>query len=157
MQILLSLKGVIMKYLTFVSFVALALFVGFAGVSIAEEKAGAVTKGEVKKETAEALNKAGEYAAMKKDEYIKKMKAYYADLSKKIDVLKEKGKVAQGDAAEKINSALAELKVKQEEAKKKLGELGKDTSSAWSAMKSGFDKAMGELKKAYDKAAEKVK
>ena len=145
-----------MKSVSLTSLLVFLLCVVFAAAAVAEEKAGSVTKDEVKKEAAEAMNKAGEYAGMKKDEYVKKMKELYGDLSKKIDVLKEKAKTAKGEAAEKINAALADLQPKQEAAKKKLEELGKDTSSAWSAMKSGFDKALGELKNAYDKAKDKI-
>jgi hypothetical protein len=146
-----------MRSVTFVRFIAMLMCVSFYGVAIAADTGSPPTKEEVKKEALEAYKKAEAYAGVKKDEYIKKMHEGIADLSEKIEKLKVKAKGAQGEAAIKMNKAIAELKVKQEAAKKKLGELGKDTSSAWSAMKSGLDKAMGELKKAYDDAAQKYK
>ena len=145
-----------MRSVTFVWLIAMLMCVSFYGGAIAADT-GSPTKEEVKKEALEAYKKAEAYAGVKKDEYIKKMQEGLVDLSEKIEKLKAKAKGAQGEAAIKMNKALAELKIKHEAAKKKLGELGKDTSSAWSALRSGFDKAMGELKKAYDDAAEKLK
>ena len=146
-----------MRSVTFVWFIAMLICVSFYGVAIAADTGSPPTKEEVKKEALEAFKKAQAYADVKKDEYVKKMQEGLVDLSDKIEKLKAKAKGAQGEAAVKMNEALAELKIKHEAAKKKLGELGKDTSSAWSALRSGLDKAMGELKKAYDDAAQKLK
>ena len=145
-----------MRSVTSMLLVIMLMAAGLYGIAIAADTGGA-TKKEVKKEALGANKKVESNAGVKKDEYVKKMKETLADLSKKIENLKVKAKDAKGEAATKMNAALAELKTKQEAASKKLKEFGKDTSSAWSALKSRLDKAMGDLKNAYDNAAQKFK
>ncbi len=116
-----------------------------------------VTKEEVKKQAAETMEKAKAYAEQQKQEYTKQAQATLDDLSKKIDQLKEQAKTAKGEAQTKIEAGLADLKVKQDQAKKKLQELGGPTGAAWEKVKTGVDKAVTDLQKAYNDASSHFK
>jgi hypothetical protein len=112
-----------------------------------------VTKEEVKKQAAETMEKAKAYAEQQRQEYSKQVQSTLDDLSKKTDQLKEQAKVAKGEALTKIQAALADLKVKQDQAKQKLQELGSSTGAAWEQVKTGVDKAVADLQKAYNDAS----
>ena len=112
-----------------------------------------VTKEDVKKQAAETMEKAKAYAEQQRHEYTKQVQSTLDDLSKKTDQLKEQAKVAKGEALTKIQAALADLKVKQDQAKQKLQELGSSTGAAWEQVKTGVDKAVADLQKAYNDAS----
>ncbi len=112
-----------------------------------------VTKEDVKKQAAETMEKAKAYAEQQRQEYTKQVQSTLDDLSKKTDQLKEQAKIAKGEALTKIQAALADLKVKQDQAKQKLQELGSSTGAAWEQVKTGVDKAVAELQKAYNDAS----
>jgi hypothetical protein len=116
-----------------------------------------VTKEDVKKQAAETMEKAKAYAEQQRQEYSKQVQSTLDDLSKKTDQLKEQAKVAKGEALTKIQAALADLKVKQDQAKQKLQELGSSTGAAWEQVKTGVDKAVAELQKAYNDASSHFK
>jgi hypothetical protein len=65
----------------------------------------------------------------------------------------EEGSGYKGEALPKIQSALADLKVKEEQAKQKLQELGSSTGPAWEQIKAGVNKAVSDLQNAYNKAS----
>jgi hypothetical protein len=112
-----------------------------------------VTKEDVKKQAAETMEKAKAYAEQQRQEYTKNVQATLDDLSKKIDQLKEQAKTAKGEAQTKIEAGLADLKVKQDQAKQRLQEVGSSTSAAWEQVKTGVDKAVVDLQKAYNDAS----
>jgi hypothetical protein len=116
-----------------------------------------VTKEEVKKQAADTMEKAKAYAEQQRQEYTKQVQSTLDDLSKKIDPLKEQAKVAKGEALSKIQAALADLKVKQDQAKQKLQELGSSAGPAWEQVKAGVDKAVADLQKAYNDASSHFK
>jgi len=116
---------------------------------------GKVSPEDVKKQAGEALSAAKEYTMQEKQEYQKLIESQLADLSKKIEDLKAKAVNAKKDAMAALESQIADLKKKQEAAQQKLSELGSVTSKAWGEVKSGLDKAMDELKKAYEGARSK--
>jgi seryl-tRNA synthetase len=127
-----------------------------AGLCFAAEQPG-VTKEDVQRDAAQAMEKAKVYAEQQKQEYTKQIQAKMDDVSKKIDELKDKAKDAKGEALTKIEEAMAALKPKQDAAKKQLQELGSSTSAAWEQVKGGADKAVNELQKAYEDAAKYFK
>ena len=112
-----------------------------------------VTKEDVKKQAAETMEKAKAYAEQQRQEYTKQAQATLDDLSKKIDQLKEQAKNYKGEALAKIEAGLADLKVKQDQAKQKLQEVGSSTGAAWEQIKTGVDKAVTDLQKAYNEAS----
>lgn len=131
--------------------VVVAVCASFQGNVIAADKEPP-TADEVAKQAQQALDTAKEYTLLQKQEYRKKMESELGELSKRIDELKAKAKTAKQDAAAKLEGTIAELKKKQEAAEKRLPELGSATSKAWGEVKGGADKAMDELKKAYESA-----
>jgi hypothetical protein len=112
-----------------------------------------VTKEDVKKQAAETMEKAKAYAEQQRQEYTKQVQATLDDLSKQIDQLKEQAKNYKGEALTKIDAGLADLKVKQDQAKQKLQELGSSAGPAWEQVKSGVEKAVADLQKAYNDAS----
>jgi hypothetical protein len=116
-----------------------------------------VTKEDVKKQAAETVEKAKAYAEQQKQDYSKQAQATLDDLSKKIDQLKEQAKIAKGEALTKIQTSLGDLKVKQDQAKQRLQELAASTGAAWEQVKTGVDKAVDDLHKAYNNAASQFK
>ena len=116
-----------------------------------------VTKEDVKKQAAETVEKAKAYAEQRKQEYSKQAQSTLDDLSKKIDQLKEQAKIAKGEALTKIQTSLGDLKVKQDQAKQKLQESAASTGAAWEQVKTGVDKAIADLQKAYNDASSQFK
>jgi peptidoglycan hydrolase CwlO-like protein len=124
---------------------------GFQANSTAAEP-GKVTAEDVKQQTQEAWNAAKDYTLQEKEEYQKRIESQLADLSKKIDELKEKAKIAKDDVAVKLQAQIEALKKQQQVADEKLNELRSSTSKAWDQVKTGADKALEDLKKAYEAA-----
>jgi vancomycin resistance protein YoaR len=140
-----------MKALSLIA-VSIAIMLTWAvNLTLAQQQP--VTKQELKTEAADTMEKAKAYAERQKQVYANKAQAALDDLSKKIDQLKEQAKVAKGEALTKIQAALADLKVKQDQAKQKLQELGSSTGAAWEQVKTGVDKAVADLQKAYNKVS----
>ncbi|HTY25814.1 MAG TPA: hypothetical protein VMC85_21985, partial [Desulfomonilaceae bacterium] len=110
-------------------------------------------QGQVTKEEAQqGLEKAIAYADQQKQEYIKQIQAQLDDLSKKIDQLKDKAKDAKGEALAKMGKTMTDLTARQEDAKRKWQELSSATAASWENIKTGAEKAVGDLQKAYDEA-----
>ncbi len=140
-----------MRRLLLALLMVVAICASFQGNVIAADKEPS-TADEVTKQAQQALDTAKEYTLQQKQEYQKKMESELAELSKRIDELKGKAKTAKQEAAAKLEGTIAELKKKQEAAEKQLPEVGSATSKAWVEVKAGADKAMDELKKAYESA-----
>ena len=111
-------------------------------------------QGQVTKEEAQqGLEKAIAYADQQKQEYTKQIQAQLDDLSKKIDQLKDKAKDAKGDALAKMEKTMTDLRARQEDAKRKWQELSSATAASWENIKTGAEKAVANLQKAYDEAS----
>jgi archaellum component FlaC len=104
------------------------------------------------KRTEQAVNAAKDYTLEQKQEYEKKLESQFADLSKRIDDLKQKAQSAQQGVTDKLQGTFDQLKKSQEVVEKKLPELRTSTSQAWGEVKDGVDKAMTDLSQAYEKA-----
>ena len=128
-----------------------ALFASLHGSVLAADT-GPATPERVEKQAQQALDTAKEYTMQQKQEYQKKIESQLDELSKQIDQLKEKAKTVKQDAVAKLESTIEELKKKQQVAEERLPELRSATSKAWVEVKAGVDKAMDDLKKAYEKA-----
>jgi hypothetical protein len=59
---------------------------------------------------------------------------------------------AKQDAAARLEGTIADLRKKQEAAEKRLPELRSASTRAWGEVKAGIDKAMEDLRKAYENA-----
>ncbi len=130
---------------------AFMVFAGFQASVRAEEPAK-VTSEDVKKQAEQTWSTAKEYTLQEKQEYQKRIESQLADLSQRIDELKEKAKTAKQDAVVKLQAQMEALKKQKEVAEQKLSELRSSTSNAWGEVKDGVDKAMDNLKKAYENA-----
>ncbi|MBI5568747.1 MAG: hypothetical protein HY914_02280 [Desulfomonile tiedjei] len=113
---------------------------------------GEVPSGEVMKRTEQAVNAAKDYTMEQKQEYEKKIESQFADLTKRIDDLKQKAQSAQQSVSDKLQGTLDELIKSQKAVEKKLPGLRDSTSQAWGEVKDGVDKAMTDLSQAYEKA-----
>jgi hypothetical protein len=67
--------------------------------------------------------------------------------------LREKGLALKDEAKTRWNEKMADLKAKQEAARKKLDELGTSTGEAWERLEKGAQSAWDELQKAFQEAA----
>lgn len=134
-----------------VSLLAAMLVFGFIGGSCA---AGENISGDdVKRQAGEALDAAKKYALQQKVEYQQKVEQELAELRLKIASLREKAHGATGESLRMLQDKLEALRERQAVAEKKLGELRASTSQAWHEMREGLEKAVSEVKKAYDNAA----
>ena len=77
----------------------------------------------------------------KKQAYEEKLKAQFAELNAKIDVLKAKAKQAEGSVKADYHETLEDLQKKRSEAKNKLQELSEAGDNAWEDMKKGVDES----------------
>ena len=93
----------------------------------------------------------------KKDVYWEKVEAQLKDWKAKIEILENKAAKATGETKTELVRAIGELRQKKEVVKEKWDKMQKEGSAAWDAMKEGLEKAVSELKKAYDKVAARFK
>ncbi|MGC8906402.1 MAG: hypothetical protein ACP5M0_03050 [Desulfomonilaceae bacterium] len=114
---------------------------------------GKVTGGDVRKQAEDALDAAKKYALQQKAEYQQKVEQELSELGAKIGALKEKAQTATGESLRALQEKMGDLKERQAAAEKKLGELKASTYQAWMEMRDGVDRAVSELRKAYDGAA----
>lgn len=125
---------------------------GIMGSGLAGED-GKVSSDDVRKQAESAFDTAKKYAEQQKAEYQKKIELELGDLGTRIGQLKERAQNATGETLAQLQSKIAELREKQKDAENKLSQLKSSTEQAWNEMREGLDKAVGELKKAYEGAA----
>ncbi len=140
-----------MKALSFAYVFAAVLALSIGGLVHGEE--GKVTGTDVKKQAEETLDAARKYAVQQRDEYQRKMEQELKELGEKIATLKDRAQNATGESLRAIQEKMGVLRERQAAAEKRLGELRSSTYQAWSEMKDGVEKAVAELKKAYEGAA----
>ncbi len=87
--------------------------------------------------------------------YQEKMEAQLAELRAHLEVLKAKAKVASADAKIELTKQLEALKPKLEAAQQKLKELQAASGPTWDKLKEGSEKAMADLKKAWESVKSK--
>jgi RecA-family ATPase len=114
---------------------------------------GAVAPGQVKKEAAEAADKAAALVKQQKEAYQKGMQATLDDYKKKIADLDAKAATLKEESKAQFAKEMEKLKAQEQELTKKWIAFKSDTGTAWENMKAGLDNSMNELKKSYDQAA----
>jgi hypothetical protein len=87
--------------------------------------------------------------------YQEKMEAQLAELRAHLEVLKAKANVAAADAKIEMTELIEALKPKLEAAQQKIKELKAASGPAWDKLKEGSEKAMADLKKAWESAKSK--
>jgi F0F1-type ATP synthase membrane subunit b/b' len=125
---------------------------GVLGAAFAGEESK-VSSDEVRKQAESAFDTAKKFAEQQKAEYQKKIESELTDLGNRIGQLKERAESASGDALAQLQSKMADLREKQKAAENRLGQFKSSTEQTWNEMKEGLDRAVGDLKKAYDGAA----
>lgn len=133
----------------------LVLVFGLACFAYGEE--GKVTGGDLKREAGETLDAAKKYALQQKAEYQKKIEQELAELGDRIASLKEKAANATDESLRVMREKMADLRERQATAEKKLAEVKSTTYQAWMEMRDGMDKAVSEVKKAYESASKLFK
>lgn len=88
---------------------------------------------------------------VRKDVYWEKMEAQLKDWKAKIEMLEDKAAKATGETKNELMRAIVELRQKKELVKEKWEKMQKEGSAAWDTMKEGLEKAVSELKNAFDK------
>ena len=88
-----------------------------------------------------------------KESFKAEAKKSIKELDEKITALGKEIKKQGANAKDEAKESWKDLKAKQKEAKKQLKALYKAGGKTWDKTKDGFNAALDELKKAYDKAA----
>ena len=112
---------------------------------------------EVKQKTVEAAAALKDYAVDRKDDAVAYAKKLVDDLDAGIHELEAKLSAAKGDAKEKGQRQLTDLKAKRDKAAQQLTELKNESGNAWEHVKHGFLDAYRDLRESYDKAADEFR
>ena len=140
------------------SLLAVALsFLLFASCSRKETSKTQVTAEDVKRDTQKAAEKAEADAQQQKEEYQKKAEAELKELDHQIDELKAQAEKAGAKSKAAMDKQMAALRKQQEVASQKLKELRAASSSTWEETRKKVDAAISELKRAYNRAASRLR
>jgi hypothetical protein len=112
-----------------------------------------VTAEDVRRDTQKAVDTATKAATQAEEEVEKRLKSSLADMDAEIAKLHEKGLALKDEARTRWNEKMANLKAKQEAARKKVDELGKSTGDAWERVEEGAQSAWDDLQKAFQEAS----
>lgn len=111
----------------------------------------------VKKETVEAVDAAGVYAGEKKEEFQARMKNNLNEMDREIEELKKESESKSAEVREAAKRKIQAVQKKRDELNAKYEAFEKSTSKAWTRMKSGMEKAWGEVRAAYTDAKTELK
>ncbi len=106
----------------------------------------------VKKETVEAVDAAGAYAGEKKEEFAARMKTNLDEIDREIQTLKAESEQKSTEARDATKKKIQELHVKRDELRKRYDAFERSTGKAWTRMKTGIEKAWGDVRTAYSEA-----
>ena len=112
-----------------------------------------VTAEDVRRDTEKAADTATKAATQAKEEFETRLKSGLADIDIEIAKLREKGLALKEEAKSRWNERMADLKAKQEVARKKVDELGTSTGEAWGQLEKGAQAAWDDLQKAFQEAS----
>jgi len=120
---------------------------------LAEHTVRKVTAEDVRRDTQKAVDTATQAATQAAEDVEKRLKSSLADMDAEIAKLREKGLALRDEARTRWNEKMANLKAKQEAARKKVDELGKSTGDAWEQVEKGAQSAWDDLQKAFQEAS----
>ena len=112
-----------------------------------------VTAEDVRRDTEKAVDTATKAATQAEADFEKRLKSSLVNMDAEIAKLHEKGLALKDDAKTRWNEKMANLKAKQEVARKKVDELGKSTGEAWERVEKGAQSAWDDLQKAFQEAS----
>ena len=84
--------------------------------------------------------------------YQEQIEPQLREWASKIDDLQTKAEAAKGETQTQVREKLTELRVKQDEAKRKLESLKRASDDAWTDIKVGLDRAVEDLKQGVNSA-----
>ena len=115
-----------------------------------ESRAGsdAISK-EAKETTVEATKK---YTAQQKEAFQQKVQEELSAVQRQIAMLQGKARDVSAGVRADLQRSIDELEKQKEKAKEKLATLRDATDDRWSAMKSGVDATLNDMKQTYRKA-----
>jgi Skp family chaperone for outer membrane proteins len=108
---------------------------------------------DVQRDTAKAVDTVTKAATQAKEDLETRLKSSLADMDAEITKLQEKGLALKDEAKARWNEKMADLKTKQEAARKKVEELGKSTGEAWDRLEAGAQAAWDDVQKAFQEAS----
>ena len=112
-----------------------------------------VTLEDVERDTAKAVDTVTKAATQAKEDFEMRLKSGLADMDAGIAKLQEKGLALKDEAKARWTEKMADLKAKQEAARKEVEELGKSTGEAWERVEKGAQAAWVDLQKAFQEAS----
>lgn len=121
------------------------------------QQGGGVSPEDVTKQAEKTLEAARQYGAQQKQEAERAIEAKLRDVSALIADLSAKAETAKGETRKKLDTQIAELKLKEAEARERLDQLKSSSAKAWEDVRSGVEKGIEDLKKAYEGAASRFK
>jgi len=114
-----------------------------------ESRAGSDAISKEAKETVEATKK---YTAQQKEAFQQKVQEELSAVQKQITMLQSKTRDVSAGVRADLQRSIDELEKQKEKAKEKLGTLRSATDDKWSAVKSGVDATLDDIKQTYRKA-----
>jgi hypothetical protein len=89
--------------------------------------------------------------------YHKQVKEELNHLQRDLAILKERAKEGSAELRAKLQPTINALEKQSKEARKHLSRLEKQTGQAWQAARPGLERAMGNLRDAFKKAADQFR
>jgi TolA-binding protein len=120
----------------------------------ADRTTGKVTSEDVRRDAGQAVNTAVEFSQQAKEEFQRKLDARLKNMDAEIAKLHEKGRDLKGEAKTKWDQKLADLEMKRDAARAKLGEIGQSSGEAWKDVQKGAQSAWDEMDKAFRDASQ---
>jgi TolA-binding protein len=100
---------------------------------------------EVKKQASEAVETTGRYLAERKEDFATRMQQRLDALNSELARAREAAAEGKKEVQKDVQQKIADLENKKAEADRKLTELRKAGGSAWESLRSGVEKAVGDL------------
>jgi uncharacterized phage infection (PIP) family protein YhgE len=122
-----------------------------------DQTTGTVTASDVKKESREAAETAAEYSRQQYQAFMQQAKSKLDDIDRRIQQLRDKGELLQGQAQEAARAELQKLQQDRGAIREKMQTLEKSGAEAWKDMQAGVKSAMDRLDQAVDRAAREFK
>lgn len=137
------------------SSVAVVASFGFSGCAQppVEHTVRKVIPEDVERDTAKAVDTVTKAATQARDDLETRLTSSLADMDAKITKLQEKGLALKDEAKARWNDKMADLKTKQEAARKKVEELGESTGEAWERLGEGAQAAWDDVQNAFQEAS----
>ena len=102
----------------------------------------------------QALEKARDFATMKKQEWEETLQRQFTELNRRIDQLQSKGKGLGDQAHNHFQTQLEKLRKKKDDLLQKLDQLRHSSRTAWEHLREGIVEALSDLQQSVNQAAQ---